>query len=96
MIIRPSEMSWSVAYILASRVGSRVAGFVTICPTLAHGGVNAWSSAFLPAHYQGTPVGYTSIPAEKARFPFIANAETPRDVQRREPELEEVFVELAR
>src|SRR5829696_2668049 len=33
MIIRPSEMSCSVAYALASTVGSRVAGFVTMCPS---------------------------------------------------------------
>ena len=32
MNIRPSEMSWSVAYALASTVGSREAGFVTQCP----------------------------------------------------------------
>src|SRR3954464_1394250 len=32
--MRPSEMSWSVAYELARTVGSRVAGFVTKCPSL--------------------------------------------------------------
>ena len=31
--IRPSERSWSVAYALASTVGSRVAGFVTKWPS---------------------------------------------------------------
>src|SRR3954468_3826932 len=34
MIIRPSEMSCSVAYALASTVGSRVPGFVTMWPSL--------------------------------------------------------------
>src|SRR5439155_12314439 len=34
MTIRPSEMSCSVAYELASTVGSRVAGFVTKWPSL--------------------------------------------------------------
>ena len=34
MIIRPSEMSWSVAYALASTVGSRVPGLVTMWPSL--------------------------------------------------------------
>ena len=33
MIIRPSEMSCSVAYALATTVGSRVPGFVTMCPS---------------------------------------------------------------
>src|SRR5919198_285299 len=32
--IRPSERSCSVAYMLASTVGSRVPGFVTKCPSL--------------------------------------------------------------
>ena len=34
MTMRPSEMSWSVAYALASTVGSRVPGFVTQWPSL--------------------------------------------------------------
>src|SRR5581483_3583719 len=34
MHMRPSERSCSVAYELASTVGSRVAGFVTKCPSL--------------------------------------------------------------
>ena len=46
-------------------------GFITICPTLTHGGVNNYSSAFMPAIYQGTPLGNASISAEKANIPFI-------------------------
>jgi hypothetical protein len=30
--IRPPEITWSVAYMLARTVGSRVPGFVTKCP----------------------------------------------------------------
>ena len=30
--------------------------FVTICPTLGHGGVVNWSSAFLPAAHHGVPM----------------------------------------
>ena len=33
MAMRPLERSWSVAYALASTVGSRVAGFVTKWPS---------------------------------------------------------------
>ena len=32
--MRPFEMSWSVAYMLATTVGSRVPGFVTMWPSL--------------------------------------------------------------
>src|SRR6185312_8906893 len=42
MIMRPFEMSCSVAYALASTVGSRVPGFVTMWPSLI---VDVWSAA---------------------------------------------------
>lgn len=41
-------------------------GFITICPTLAHGGVNNWGAAFLPAWTQGTPIGNAAVPSDKA------------------------------
>ncbi len=80
--VRPSMGSW-ITYGLGSE-NRDLPGFVTICPTLGHGGVNAWSSAFLPAVYQGTPIGYSSVPAERAKIPFIKNAETSRRIQRME------------
>jgi hypothetical protein len=57
-------------------------GFVTICPTLAFGGINNWSSAFLPAVYQGTALGNASIPSDKARVRYISNSRLPREIQR--------------
>jgi hypothetical protein len=48
-------------------------GFITICPTLAHGGVNNWGAAFLPAYCQGTPIGNASIPSDKALVRHIRN-----------------------
>ncbi len=58
-------------------------GFVTICPTLAHGGVNNWGSAFLPAQFQGTPLGNASMSFDKARIKYIANeAGMSKDKQR--------------
>ena len=83
--VRPSMGSW-ITYGLGTE-NQNLPGFVTICPTLTHGGVNNWSSAFLPAAFQGTPIGNASIPSEKAKIPFIQNDETPRDVQRQEIEL---------
>jgi hypothetical protein len=63
-------------------------GFITMCPTLTHGGVNAYSSAFLPADYAGTPLGNASIPSDQAKVPFIDNFDqTPRDLQRLELDL---------
>jgi hypothetical protein len=62
-------------------------GFITICPTLTHGAENNYSSAFLPAAYQGTPLGNASIPSDRARIPFIENSETSRASQRMELDL---------
>lgn len=80
--VRPSMGSW-ITYGLGTE-NRDLPGFITICPTLTHGGVNNWSSAFLPAFYQGTPIGNAGTSSDKAQIPFISNSETPRDVQRLE------------
>ena len=78
--VRPSMGSW-VSYGLGTD-NSDLPAFVTICPTLAHGGINNWGSAFLPAVYQGMPLGNASVPSDQARVRYIANSRLPRDVQR--------------
>lgn len=78
--IRPSIGSW-VSYGLGTD-NSNLPAFVTICPTLAFGGINNWSSAFLPAVNSGTPLGDASVPSEKARVKFIQNSKLPRSLQR--------------
>ena len=78
--IRPSIGSW-VSYGLGTD-NANLPAFVTICPTLAFGGINNWSTAFLPAVYQGTPLGDASVPSNKARVKFINNPLLPREVQR--------------
>ncbi|MFO0926232.1 MAG: DUF1501 domain-containing protein [Gemmataceae bacterium] len=79
--VRPSMGSW-ITYGLGTE-NRNLPGFVTLCPTLTHGGVNNWSAAFLPAVHQGTPVGTASVAAEQARIPFI-RSDTPAAVQRLE------------
>lgn len=84
--VRPSLGSW-ITYGLGTE-NQDLPGFITMCPTLTHGGVNAYSSAFLPAVYSGTPLGNASIPSDQARIPFIENAEQQsRQRQRRELDL---------
>jgi uncharacterized protein (DUF1501 family) len=61
--------------------------FLTICPTLAHGGVNNWGSAFLPAWCQGTPLGNASVSAEQAVVRHIQNTRTPTSLQRMQLDL---------
>lgn len=84
--VRPSMGSW-ITYGLGSE-NQDLPGYVTMCPTLTHGGVNAYSSGFLPAIYHGTPLGNASIPADQIQIPYIQNAGTTnRKLQRLELDL---------
>jgi hypothetical protein len=83
--VRPSMGSW-ITYGLGSE-NRDLPGFITVCPTLTHGAENNYGSAFLPAVYQGTPLGNASIPAERAKIPFIENPATTRAAQRLELDL---------
>jgi hypothetical protein len=82
--VRPSIGSWAL-YGLGTE-NQNLPGFVTICPTLGHGGVNNWSSAFLPAVYQGTPLGNASVPSSQAAVRHLQSP-LPREVQRRQLDL---------
>jgi hypothetical protein len=83
--VRPSMGSW-ITYGLGTE-NENLPGFITICPTLAHGGVKNWGSAFLPAEYQGTPLGNASVPSDQAGVKYIRNPHTPREAQRLQLEL---------
>lgn len=78
---RPSIGSW-VLYGLGSE-SENLPGFVSIKPPVILGGARNYGSAFLPAVYQGTPIGTMSQPVSRAR---ISNLTPARDVaeQRRQ------------
>jgi hypothetical protein len=78
--VRPSMGAW-ITYGLGTENRS-LPGYVTICPTLAHGGVNNWGAAFLPAACQGTPIGNASVPSDRAQVQYINNPHVPPEVQR--------------
>lgn len=80
--VRPSMGSW-VVYGLGTE-NENLPGFITICPTLAHGGVNNWGAAFLPAYCQGTPIGNASISSDKALVKHIRNTQISSALQRRQ------------
>ena len=80
--VRPSMGSW-LLYGLGTE-NENLPGFITICPTLAHGGVNNWGAAFLPAYCQGTPIGNASIPSDKALVRHIRNEQVSSAVQRKQ------------
>ncbi|MDZ4286638.1 MAG: DUF1501 domain-containing protein [Prosthecobacter sp.] len=84
-MVRPSMGSW-ISYGLGTE-NTDLPGFITICPTLAHGGVNNWGSAFLPAWCQGTPLGNASVPAPQAVVKHIRNAATTPSMQRMQLDL---------
>ena len=83
--VRPSMGAW-VSYGLGTE-NRNLPSFVTICPTLAHGGVNNWGSAFLPAENQGIPLGVASQPATAAAVKYIANKKWSSSAQRMQLDL---------
>ena len=80
--VRPSMGSW-VSYGLGTE-NKNLPSFITICPTLAHGGVKNWSSAFLPASNQGTPLGIASLPSTEATMKYVRSGNTLSPAQRAE------------
>jgi hypothetical protein len=78
--VRPSMGAW-VSYGLGTE-NQNLPSFITICPTLAHGGLNNWGSAFLPARNQGIPLGVASQPATSAAVRYIANDRWTPSAQR--------------
>ncbi len=77
---RPSMGSW-VQYGLGTE-SANLPGYVTINPPASHGGANAWSSSFLPAHYQGTRI--TKGRNKALAIPFIEGPNKNREAQRAE------------
>jgi len=82
--VRPSMGAW-IAYGLGT-LNKNLPAFITICPTLAHGGVNNWGSAFLPAECGGVPIGNASVPVDRAKVAFIEPG-APEAIQKRQLEL---------
>ena len=82
---RPSLGSW-INYGLGSE-NENLPGFVTICPTRSHGGVQNYGNAFLPAEHQGTAIGNAEVPASAAQIKHIVNQHLPADLQRQQIDL---------
>jgi len=87
--VRPSMGSW-VTYGLGTE-NNNLPGFITICPTLAHGGTKNWGSAFLPAEHTGTPLGVASQSSEMARVKYIQNTQLNQKEQRLQLDLTQML-----
>ncbi len=83
--VRPSMGSW-ISYGLGSE-NENLPSFVTINPTLGHGGVRNFGSAFLPPIHQATRIGKTRAPMKSAK---IANLD-PAGIS---PELQQLQLKL--
>lgn len=87
--VRPSVGSW-VLYGLGTGNAS-LPGFVSICPSAGNGGARNYGPAFLPAEFQGTPLGRAGAPASKATIKNLTNSFlTPTDQQRQRQRLREL------
>jgi hypothetical protein len=83
--IRPSMGSW-VMYGLGSE-NENLPGFMTLSPSLGNGGPRNYGNAFLPAVFQGTPVGRGGLPAKEGNVQNITNSIWRPEQQRRQMEL---------
>ena len=83
--VRPSLGAW-VLYGLGTE-NQELPGFITINPITRVGGAVNFGSAFLPAPYQGTPIGGEGQSLANATIPHIANRELSRTQQRKQLDL---------
>ncbi|MCA2968275.1 MAG: DUF1501 domain-containing protein [Acidobacteriaceae bacterium] len=80
---RPSLGSW-VLYGLGTE-NENLPGFITIKPSLGHGGANNWASSFLPGEYQGTAIGNSGMKVaeiEPEPVPYLLSRGLPSEHQR--------------
>ncbi len=71
--VRPSMGAW-ISYGLGSE-NENLPSFVTINPTLGHGGVQNFGAAFLPAEHQATRIGKSRGDMASARIENLANSQ---------------------
>ena len=65
---RPSWGSW-VVYGLGTE-NQNLPGFITLKPTLFHGGSKNYSAGFLPAAFEGTAIGYAALGPDDLKEPI--------------------------
>ncbi len=83
--VRPSMGAW-ISYGLGTENES-LPSFITINPTLGHGGVRNFGSAFLPPIHQATRIGASRSSMKDAAIANLTNDRVPERLQRRQLEL---------
>lgn len=72
---RPSLGAWAL-YGLGTE-NQDLPGFVSLSPSLYHGGAQNYGSAFLPASFQGTRIGDGNTPFQQATLSNLAPGDSP-------------------
>ncbi|MFO0918942.1 MAG: DUF1501 domain-containing protein [Planctomycetaceae bacterium] len=72
---RPSLGAWSL-YGLGTE-NQNLPGFISLSPSLYHGGAQNYGSAFLPASFQGTRIGDGSMNFKEARLSNLSPGDDP-------------------
>jgi hypothetical protein len=83
--VRPSMGAW-VLYGLGTE-NQELPGFITINPITRVGGAVNFGSSFLPAPFQGTPIGGEGQKLAGAAIPNVANSKLSKDEQRKQLDL---------
>ena len=78
--VRPSLGAWTL-YGLGTE-NSNLPGYITLSPPAAVGGSRNYGSAFLPAIYQGTPIGRERQNVAQANLPNLENPQISAKTQR--------------
>jgi hypothetical protein len=78
--VRPSMGAWSL-YGLGTE-NENLPGFITLSAPVGLGGAQNYGSSFLPAIYQGTPIGRERLPITQAQVNNIANRRLNSKAQR--------------
>jgi hypothetical protein len=89
--VRPSMGSW-VLYGLGTE-NQNLPGFVSIAPSAGNGGARNYGNAFLPAVYQGTPIGRAGGPASEATIRNLAGTLPAKEQQSRFDLLKDLHAE---
>jgi hypothetical protein len=92
--VRPSMGSW-VLYGLGTE-NANLPGFVSIAPSAGNGGARNYGNAFLPALYQGTPIGRAGGPVSEATIRNLSGGLAPATQENRFELLRELHAEQLR
>jgi hypothetical protein len=90
--VRPSMGAW-ISYGLGSE-NENLPSFVTINPTLGHGGVQNFGAAFLPAEHQATRIGSSRAAMKQAQISNLNSTDVPREQVREELNLAQQWNQL--